>query len=467
MIHPYAALFANKQATKSRGIVSNPSLQNQLSNHFKVQQKTGPNWHAWQRLLGVFAVLVAGASFVESVQSLFDPAASRYIVAILALLVRTVIVVVIGIWMFSQQQLRSTSRVEQRLGFALNVICMLLIVPANATMLFETNLASKIWYYGTATIAILQCFWISRCGFMRPAAFLFCTYFVLQVIATAAFGTEMGQIGTPITYYMLVIIAGLLVRWWFALIISICLPALMGFLGALGQLPIAPSMVETVMYITALTAASGIIALYTHALNTAMAESYQHATDLQQAQQALSQQNNQLLQQTHQLEDLRAQQQQLILQQEDQIEAAVQTLRQRSVELRRIQTPLIRLAHGVLVVPLIGSWDAERADTFLAELLKEIERKHVQTAILDLTGISASGTEVALMIQQIFAAAQLLGCDCVLVGIQPEIAQSLVALQFQPARLQSAVDLAEFTQHTLFKPTTAHTSSSRFHPTSR
>ncbi|MBC8076360.1 MAG: STAS domain-containing protein, partial [Chloroflexales bacterium] len=158
---------------------------------------------------------------------------------------------------------------------------------------------------------------------------------------------------------------------------------------------------------------------------------------------ALRGQNAALERQAAELTTAQARLGQTVAEQERRIAEALAELRERSVELSTIQTPLIRIARGVLVVPLVGAWDDTRAAIFTQDLLHGVERQRARVAVLDLTGLAAMSEGVAQMVLRIVTATRLLGCRCVLVGVQPESAQALVSLGIDLSGVESGADLAD------------------------
>lgn len=100
---------------------------------------------------------------------------------------------------------------------------------------------------------------------------------------------------------------------------------------------------------------------------------------------------------------------------------------QRSV-IRELSTPLIPIAEQVVVMPLIGVVDEQRAELMLETLLGGVETHHATTVILDITGVQQLDTHVAGVFIQAAQAVRLLGAGVALTGIQPRIAQTLVEL---------------------------------------
>lgn len=95
---------------------------------------------------------------------------------------------------------------------------------------------------------------------------------------------------------------------------------------------------------------------------------------------------------------------------------------------RELSTPLIPLAHNVVLMPLIGSIDSHRAQQVMETLLDGITAHQADTALLDLTGVSVMDTPIANALIQAAQAARLLGTQVILTGIGPAMAQTLVHL---------------------------------------
>ena len=102
--------------------------------------------------------------------------------------------------------------------------------------------------------------------------------------------------------------------------------------------------------------------------------------------------------------------------------------------LRELSTPLIPLAEGVLVMPIIGAIDDLRARQILDALLTGIAEQRARTAILDITGVKGVNSVAAGALRQAAHAAKLLGAEVVLTGINAEVAQALIALDVDLGR---------------------------------
>ena len=103
-------------------------------------------------------------------------------------------------------------------------------------------------------------------------------------------------------------------------------------------------------------------------------------------------------------------------------------IRRQAEELRAVSTPLIPINDRVLVMPLIGNLDTERAARILETLLDGVTRRSATAVILDVTGVNVIDTQVADALMRAARALGLVGARVVLTGIRPEVAQTLVML---------------------------------------
>jgi anti-anti-sigma regulatory factor len=105
--------------------------------------------------------------------------------------------------------------------------------------------------------------------------------------------------------------------------------------------------------------------------------------------------------------------------------------------------PVIPIIKGMLVMPLVGEITRERAGDIIPRLLDAIEQEHARVALIDITGVPIVDRDVAQALLNATIASQLLGTKVILVGISPEIAQTLVHLNLQLDSIQTASTLQE------------------------
>lgn len=105
-----------------------------------------------------------------------------------------------------------------------------------------------------------------------------------------------------------------------------------------------------------------------------------------------------------------------------------QVIAAQQAALRELSTPLIPIADGVVVMPLIGSIDSSRAQQVIEALLNGVAELRAQTTIIDITGVPIVDTQIANALIRAAQAVKLLGAQAILTGIRPEVAQTLVGL---------------------------------------
>jgi rsbT co-antagonist protein RsbR len=97
-------------------------------------------------------------------------------------------------------------------------------------------------------------------------------------------------------------------------------------------------------------------------------------------------------------------------------------------EMAELSTPVVKLWQGILALPLIGTLDSSRTQVVMENLLDSIVRYEADIAIIDITGVPTVDTLVAQHLLKTVAAARLMGADCIISGIRPQIAQTMVHL---------------------------------------
>jgi rsbT co-antagonist protein RsbR len=97
-------------------------------------------------------------------------------------------------------------------------------------------------------------------------------------------------------------------------------------------------------------------------------------------------------------------------------------------ELLELSTPVVNLWKDILALPLIGTLDSARTQVVMESLLHKIVETSAAIAIIDITGVPTVDTLVAQHLLKTVAAARLMGADCIISGIRPQIAQTIVHL---------------------------------------
>ena len=112
-------------------------------------------------------------------------------------------------------------------------------------------------------------------------------------------------------------------------------------------------------------------------------------------------------------------------------------------ELLELSTPVVKLWDGILALPLIGTLDSARTQVVMESLLQTIVNTGSSIAIIDITGVPVVDTLVAQHLLKTVAAARLMGADCIISGIRPQIAQTIVHLGVEISDVLTKATLAD------------------------
>ena len=112
-------------------------------------------------------------------------------------------------------------------------------------------------------------------------------------------------------------------------------------------------------------------------------------------------------------------------------------------ELMELSTPVVKLWEGILALPIIGTLDSARTQIVMESLLQKIVETGSEVAIIDITGVPTVDTLTAQHLLKTVTAARLMGADCIISGIRPQIAQTIVYLGIDLADVITKATLAD------------------------
>ena len=120
-----------------------------------------------------------------------------------------------------------------------------------------------------------------------------------------------------------------------------------------------------------------------------------------------------------------------------------EVIRRQQTEMLELSTPVVKLWDGVLALPLIGTLDSQRTSVVMETLLQRIVDTNSEVAIIDITGVPTVDTLVAQHLIKTVAAARLMGAECIVSGIRPQIAQTIVHLGVDLSSIVTKATLAD------------------------
>jgi len=112
-------------------------------------------------------------------------------------------------------------------------------------------------------------------------------------------------------------------------------------------------------------------------------------------------------------------------------------------EMLELSTPVVSLWNGIVALPVIGTLDSSRTQVVMETLLQRIVEEEAAIAIIDITGVPTVDTLVAQHLLKAVAAARLMGADCIISGIRPQIAQTIVHLGVSLGEVTTKATLAD------------------------
>jgi rsbT co-antagonist protein RsbR len=129
------------------------------------------------------------------------------------------------------------------------------------------------------------------------------------------------------------------------------------------------------------------------------------------------------------------------------IKGREQVILRQTDEITEISTPVIQVWEGILALPIIGTLDSARTQVVMENLLQEIVETGSTIAILDISGVPAVDSLVAQHLIKTVAATRLMGAECIISGIRPEIAQTVVHLGIDLSNIVTKASLASALKH--------------------
>jgi rsbT co-antagonist protein RsbR len=114
-----------------------------------------------------------------------------------------------------------------------------------------------------------------------------------------------------------------------------------------------------------------------------------------------------------------------------------------------MSSPVVPVLEGILVTPLIGVIDSNRAELLVRSLLEAIEQYHASMVIMDVTGVPIVDTQTARVLLDAANAARMLGAQTILVGLRPELAHTIVGLELDLSGLTTRTDLQSGISHAI------------------
>jgi rsbT co-antagonist protein RsbR len=131
--------------------------------------------------------------------------------------------------------------------------------------------------------------------------------------------------------------------------------------------------------------------------------------------------------------------------------AREQIITDQAESMMELSTPVVRLWDGIIAVPLVGTLDSARTQLVMEKMLDALVATSADHAVIDITGVPTVDTEVAQHLLKTVQAVRLLGAECIICGIRPQIAHTIVSLGIEFGDIATKATLADALAHALTK----------------
>jgi rsbT co-antagonist protein RsbR len=125
------------------------------------------------------------------------------------------------------------------------------------------------------------------------------------------------------------------------------------------------------------------------------------------------------------------------------IETREQVITRQQQEMLELSTPVVKLWDGILALPIIGTLDSARTQVVMESLLQTVVQTNSRFAIIDITGVPTVDTLVAQHLLKTITAARLMGAECIISGVRPQIAQTIVHLGIDLSQVITKAKLSD------------------------
>ena len=127
------------------------------------------------------------------------------------------------------------------------------------------------------------------------------------------------------------------------------------------------------------------------------------------------------------------------------------TIERQREEMEELSTPVVSIWDGIVALPLIGTLDSVRTQVVMEVLLEEIVDREADVAILDITGVPMVDTATAQHLLRTIKAIRLMGAECIISGVRPQIAQTMVTLGVDLGTVETRSTMASALRHAFRK----------------
>jgi rsbT co-antagonist protein RsbR len=350
--------------------------------------------------------------------------------------------------------------IEQQQAPALQIFLLALAVAAALWMALPfvtgANTVGLVFSLAAALLVVsanLAGLLVLRRGHFRPAVLL--SAIALTVAAAVVlwlWGLRSGT-GLVVVFTIAITMTGLLASWRSMMVTaSVCVSVVVAaaiaeayFPAAIGIAPLAgdPNIVTAGTFVLATGVLGTLLLQFGLSLRHLHQRALMREHELGQVRASLATTVTELQEALEAVEE-----------REGQLHQTLANLRASQDAIRDLSAPIVPVLPGVLIAPLIGAIDSVRANLLMENVLNAVERRRAKVVIFDITGVPVVDTQVAQVLIRTATAIRLLGARIMLVGIRPEVAQTIVTLGVALEAVDTYADLQEAVMY-LVPPSTS------------
>lgn len=320
-------------------------------------------------------------------------------------------------------------------------LSLLAIAVTPTIFMFDEGTAIGIAVLTASLCMYSLSYWLARRGYVTAATTLIISMNLCGILATL-FSVKAMFVG--LFLLVSVLIGGLVLRLRYVwLVVVLCILGLTFVQRTIGNTSVDPNQdVLILWFVIGMLIFAGIISsisasqleIMLKTIRQARGEALQANNELAHMNQTLE---TRIAERTNALNETLKNQESL----NHELQASIAKQGELNQLILDLSMPIIPIRHDTVIVPLTGSMTSDRAEQLISSVLKHIETNRIRTTILDVTGVPVVDTHVGQVILRTADAARLMGSRTVLVGIRPEVAQTLVSLGIKFDDLQPASTL--------------------------
>jgi rsbT co-antagonist protein RsbR len=334
---------------------------------------------------------------------------------------------------------------DARVARLLNVMLLATVAMFVGLALFDPLIQKEpvpviVFSLGSAAVLWLLRQQLFR-GRVRQVAIAFSIIALLLVVAANfMFGGMSGPCDSM--FVVVVLIAGFFVSSRFGVIIagiSVLFALALTAVEQEGMLPPPVSPITPIIHWTTLAVAVLLGGLLLHMAVTAIREGLEHArakerelakTNLRLEREVAEREraNHEVRRRRAELEELNRELETRVEQRTAALEEKLQLIEKQRVSIEQLSVPIIQIWEEILTLPIVGAVDTRRSEQITEALLERVAKTQSRFIIIDVTGVDVVDTQTASLFGKMVAAVELLGAQCILTGISPQIAQTLTEI---------------------------------------